>query len=175
MLPPLILLSSLGLNFLLEQRRRVLIIFVSLLFIIQLTFFVQKLYFLSPNEYSAFWSYPAKLASKLALDKKNDFQYVILSDKIENIEFAYPVYAQIPPDQVIDQNQHRSSLGVYQFKKFDNVYIGYIEDGEIEKFIDSLDGSAIFIGSFVQSKFLSDFEILEGLDKTKILIWKRKK
>lgn len=174
MLPPLILFSSLGVTTILNMKNRLVFWAVLLLFVIQLTFFVQKLYFLAPYEYSKFWSYPAKLASKIAQNNMNNFKYIFLSDKIDNIEFAYPVYAKIELNGVIQQNKQKTNIGKYDFKKFDNVYIGYIPDSEIEDFIDNLDGKVLFIGSFEQGKSLAEFETAEGLDKSQALVLKRK-
>lgn len=174
MLPPLIIISTLGLITLLENRNRIHLASIVIIFLIQFIFFVQKLYFLAPNEYSKFWSYPAKMASKIALDNKSKFNYVILSDKIDNIEFAYPVYALVEPSQVINQYTQREELGKYNLKKFDNVYIGYIPDTEIEEFVNNLEGSVLFISSSEASKFLSNYETIDGLDKTAILSLRRR-
>lgn len=166
MMPPLVILSALGLLTILNMKKRGASIIIGILFLIQVIFFIQKLYFLSPNEYSNFWSYSAKLASEIAIQNRSKYNYVILSDKIDGIEFAYPVYAKIEPDQVISQNKKgllhdRTNLRNFQFKKFGNVYIGYIPDTNIENFIKSLDGSVLFIGSGSQLKFLPEFETIE--------------
>lgn len=146
MLPPLILLASLGLTSILASKSKILFYTLGILFIIQFTFFIYKLHFLAPNEYSRFWSYSAKMASEIAINSRDQYDYIILSDQIDSLEFAYPVYAKIDAKEVIAQNQNKTNLGNFQFKKMDNVYLGFIPDGEIEKFIDSLDGSALYIG-----------------------------
>lgn len=171
MLPPVIILSSLGLITLINSKNRLLIP-VAIIFLIQLTFFLQKLYFLAPIEYNSFWSYPAKLASMYAQDNKEDYKYVILSDKIDNIEFAYPVYAQVDPRIVISQNKTKNNLGDYQFKKFNNVYVGYIPDAEVEKFTNSL-GGGLFIGSNSTKDYLKNYDTIKSPDGLSILIIKK--
>lgn len=143
MLPPLIMLSALGLVAVLNTKNKILIIVLGTLFIVQFTFFIQKLYFLAPNEYSNFWSYSAKTASEQALQNKDKYKYVFLSDSIDSIEFAYPVYGRVDPSQVISQNKNHTELGGLQFKKFDNVYIGHIPD--VKNFTGNLIGSYLLI------------------------------
>ncbi len=174
MLPPLILFSSMGVTTILKSKNRLILLAVLLLFVIQLFFFLQKLYFLAPNEYSKFWSYPAKLASEIALDNKNSFEYIFLSDKIDNIEFAYPVYANINPTQIIEQNKQKFRIGNYEFKKFNNVFIGSIPDSRIEEFISETGGRVLFIGDIGQRELLEGFETVDGLDKIKALVLKKK-
>lgn len=174
MLPPLIIFSSLGLVTILQLRNKLPLILISTFFIIQFIFFVQKLYFLSPNAYSNFWAYPAKLASEIAEKEKSKYKYVILSDKIDNIEYAYPVYGRIKASDIISQNQHKILLNNSLFKKFDNVYIGEISNQEAESFIRSLDGSVLFIGNSHASNYLSNYEIINGRDSTTALILKKK-
>lgn len=169
MLPPLILLSALGLLTILNYRNKIMISLVLLLFIIQFVFFAQKSYFLAPNEYSNFWSYPAKLASEIALKEKERFDYIILSDKIDNIEYAYPVYAKLDPSLTILQNQKRTILENNRFKQLENIYIGSISNGEVEKFLDKLDGSVLYLGSVKEVKGLREFESIIGLDGNEAL------
>lgn len=145
MLPPLILISSVGLMHIWKLNQTFIKSAVVLAFIIQFIFIVNNLYFLSPNKYARFWSDPAKKISELALTNKANFDFVILSDRIENIEFAYPTYTKIDPSVVINQNRQRSKLGKYEFKKFDNVYIGNVPDHEVEIFLKNLEGSALFL------------------------------
>ncbi|MBI2086492.1 glycosyltransferase family 39 protein, partial [Candidatus Daviesbacteria bacterium] len=111
MLPPLIFLSALGLSVILDRKNKLMLILLATLFGIQFLFFVQKLFFLAPNEYSRFWSDSAKKASQTALENKQKYDFVIVSDSIDNIEFAYPVYARVDPNMVIARNQARSELG----------------------------------------------------------------
>ncbi len=79
------------------------------------------------------------------MKSSNKYKYIFLSDKIDSIEFAYPVYGRVDPSQVIAQNKSRVEIGGLQFKKFDNVYIGHIPDGDTQKFLNSLNGSYLLI------------------------------
>lgn len=173
MLPPLIMLSSLGLAALLGGRNKIVLIAIGLFFIIQFIFFLQKLYFLAPAEYGDFWSYPAKLAAEVANENKGKYNYIILSDKIDNIEFAYPVYANIYPSTVIAQNQKKSLLANLTFKKFDNIYIGHIPDGDTQKFIEDLKGSVLYIGTPDALKYLGSYETINSKNGLTALVISR--
>lgn len=173
MLPPLLVLSAVGLTSILRVKGAVIII--GIIFFAQFIFFIQKLYFLSPFQYSNFWSYPAKNAAILALQNSKDYRYIILSDRIDNIEFAYPVYGNINPHLVIAQNQKKTVLGNLLFKKFGNVYIGYIPDSAVENFMNSLNGPSLYIGPQSDSKILSGFDTVDGLDGQLSLVLKKGK
>lgn len=170
MLPGLILLSALGLSFLLNQKNKVALSSIGLIFVIQFVFFIQKLYFLAPNEYSNFWSYPAKMAVEIVLENKNKYSYIILSDRINDIEYAYPAYVRLNPREIIAQNKKRETLGNYQLKKFDNVYIGDIPEGEIKKFINSLGKSVLYIGPKGDERYVENYTTAYGLDKDTALV-----
>lgn len=174
MLPPLVLFSALGLVTLLSYQRRLVSVLIVLVFIIQFVFFIQKLYFLSPNEYGSFWSYSAKLASEVANESKDDFNYIMLSDRIDNIEFAYPVYAKVDPRQIIYQNRNKTLLNNLTFKKFDNVYIGYIPKSDILRVINNLDGKVLYIGSPEEQIYLEGYEKINGAEGHTVLIIKKK-
>lgn len=173
MLPPLILLSGLGLT-IIPGKNKLLMTVLGFIFVVQFLFFIQKLYFLSPNEYSSFWSYSAKVASEITIQNKDKYKYIFLSDEIDSIEFAYPVYANIGPSQVIIQNKARAELGGLQFKKFGNVYIGHIPDGDVQNFISSLNDSYLYIGSPETSSYLKNYEKVEGKDNLPILVKSQK-
>ncbi len=76
---------------------------------------------------------------------------------------------------MIAQNKKRQNLAGYQLKKFDNTYIGYIPDGEIEAFMSKVSGSVLFVGSDNQKKFLKSFEVVKGKNNTAYLILSKKK
>lgn len=174
MLPPLVLLSALGFVTILNYKNKIFTSLILLFFTIQFVFLIQKLYFLAPQEYSRFWSYPAKLAQEIVENNKNRYDYIILSDRIDNIEYAYPVYAKIDPKTIIAQNQNRALLNNIPLKKFDNVYIGFIPDKEIGEFISLLEGSVLYIGPADDRGFLSKSESVYGLDGLKALTLMRK-
>lgn len=110
MLPAFILISSYALQNLTKKISGLIIV----LMLVQLIFIMQRVYFLSPNKFASFWSTEAKKASLLAI--KNTSKIVVLSAKIDNIEYAYPVYAKIDPNIVINQYEKFP-------KKYNNVII----------------------------------------------------
>ncbi|MDP3758222.1 MAG: hypothetical protein Q8Q86_00730, partial [Candidatus Daviesbacteria bacterium] len=174
MLPPLILFSALGLLAVINYKNKIFLYAVLIIFGIQFVFFVQKLYFLAPNEYSNFWSYPAKMAFDIAISEKGKYDYIILSDRINDIEFAYPVYSKADPKEVIAQNKKRLNLINYPVKKFDNVYIGFIAERDLLKFISNLPGSVLYLGMASEGEYLSDYEVIKSLNKEAVLVLKRK-
>lgn len=97
MLPAFILISS----YVLARFSKKISILLIVLMLIQLIFVMQRVYFLAPNKFASFWSSEAKKVSLLAI--KNTNKTTILSTKIDNIEYAYPVYAKIDPKLVIAQ------------------------------------------------------------------------
>lgn len=177
MLPPLILLSASGIYYLWElvgkKKMGWVMWIIGLAFLFQFLIFADRFYFLAPNQFSRFWSYPAKLASEIANGNAGDFNNVILSDRIESIEFAYPVYQQVDPKTVIAQNQNKSFLGKHSFKKFGNVYVGFLPEGEIEKFIKGLQGSTLYIGPVEEEKYLTNYETINGKDGLKALVLRK--
>lgn len=165
MLPPLILLSSLGLFTILNRKNRVLLILIAIIFFVQFIFFIQKLFFLSPNLYSKFWSYPAKQASEIAKENINHFDFIILSDKIDNVEFAYPVYAKVHPTEVINQNKNRASFMDHKSKNFGRVIIGNFPGDRARDLLSRSHESILYIGIPEEAVNFTDYQILQGLDK----------
>lgn len=174
MLPPLIILSALGLSIVLERRWKFNAYLIGILFLIQFIFFVQKLYFLAPNEYGNFWSFSAKSASEIAINERGKYNFIILSDRIDAIEFAYPIYAKVDSESIINQNRQRIRINNFELKKFGNVYIGYIPETETEKFINSLEGKVLFIDTPTLTRYVQNYETIEGKDNSATLIIKRK-
>ena len=178
MLPPLTVLSAVGLYYLWTQREQLLmkiVIVVCLFgFLMQFIFISQNLYFISPNKYSRFWAYPARIATEIAVQNKEKYNYIFLSDRIDAVEFAYPIYAAIEPIKVLEQNKSQTQIGEYKFKKYSNVYIGYIPDSQAEKFINSLEGSVLYIGPTEDKKYLKSAELINGLDGINALVLEKK-
>lgn len=169
MLPALVILSATGLTYLWQRSMQHPVAGITLTVVVigllmQFLFVVERIYFLAPNKHSQHWADPAKQASQLAIQSSNNFDYVILSDRIDNIEFAYPVYARVDPQEVISQNQHRSNLGNQRFKKFGNVYIGNIPERGLNQFLNSLGGSVLYLGSIWEKEALGDYQVVYGRD-----------
>jgi hypothetical protein len=166
MLPPLILLSALGLSKIVEIEKKnfkyLCFVIIGALWLIQFVFLLDKLYFLSPIKYETFWSYPAKAAVTMANDNKGKFDYVFLSDKIDNAEYAYPVYGKIDPKLVIAENQNPYNFGKYKFRKYDNVYISDIPGTEVGNFISGIKGSVLYIGNPSEKITNSGLEKIES-------------
>lgn len=112
MLPPFILISSYALSQISFKWR----IIIGLGIFIEMILVLQRVYYLAPNKFATFWSKEAKSASLEALNKSAKGEEVILLTNIDNIEYAYPVYARIDPRLVITQ------YGKFP-KKYGNVII----------------------------------------------------
>lgn len=111
MLPPFLLISAYAMSIISNRAK---LMFVSLIFI-QLTYVLVTVYYFAPNKFGSFWSEKAKIESLKAIEKSKS-EKVILSTDIDNIEYAYPVYAKIDPKEVISQ------YGIYP-KVYGNVTI----------------------------------------------------
>lgn len=178
MMIPLVVLSGYGIYSLTEMKdkklRSLLLGIVILAIVIQLVLILENIYFVSPKKHAKFWAYSAKQAAELALEEKANFDYVIISDRIDAIEFAYPVYANTDPTVVQLQNKQRDTLGNYNFKKIDNVYIGNIPQDNIDNFINSLDAKILFIGDYINDyNSVENIEILNSQDFTGSIIVKK--
>lgn len=114
MLPPFILLASYALSNLPKK----LAILSVLLILIQLIFVLQRVYFLAPNKFANFWSSDAKKTSLLAINTDKNKIVTLSTKKIDNIEYAYEVYAKVDPNFVI--NQHGKFPKVFGNVKIDD-------------------------------------------------------
>ena len=164
---PLSILSAVGLYTLFTMKNKkymMLIFFIALLWFIQFLFVYEKLYYVSPQLFSRHWAYPAKQLSEQIEREKNNFDYVIVRDNIDNIEYAYPTYAVIDPREVISAEKNRVTLNNKQFKKFGNVYIGGFADSEAEAFLAALPGRVLYFSNVDQMKTLTNYSIVTGKD-----------
>lgn len=114
MLPPFILISACALA---SVSKKMQLITLSLI-AVQLLYVLGTIYYFAPNKFGSFWSEKAKIESLKAIEKSNS-EKVILSTDIDNIEYAYPVYAKIDPNLVISQ-----------YGKFPKVYENVIISNE---------------------------------------------
>jgi 4-amino-4-deoxy-L-arabinose transferase-like glycosyltransferase len=155
MIVPFVIYSSVGLNLIWWHRSnfsKFIKLFIVFGFICGIFCFFVYLFVVSPNKSEEFWSYSARLASQRAINEKMNYKYIILSDRIDNIEYAYPVYAKIDPSIVIGQNMQKTTLKGLEFKKIDNVYIGRLPESGYEEFLTNLDGNVLFIGAMNENK-----------------------
>lgn len=174
MLIPLIIFSAVGIEVLQKNSRyKQILVCVVFAFFIQFIFLAERIYFLSASEFASFWSYSAKVAYDIAKENQSRYKYVFLSDRIDNIEFAYPVYGTINPQDVILQQSKKTKIEQYDFKKFDNVFIGSIPQTDLNRFLNSLNSSVIYIGPADDQKFFSFPETIIGPDKVTALTIKR--
>lgn len=165
MLPPLILLSALGVSFILTNWSKwgFWKYGLILIFLLQIFILYERLYFVSPNEFSSFWAYPAKKATQTVLENQNHYSEIIVSDRVDNIEFAYPVYANIPSADVINQNQQRITKDGYKFKQFGKVFVGNIPEATLSVYLAEKPDT-LYIGAVEEKDALKDYDIILGKD-----------
>lgn len=167
-LPPLVIISALGIGYIwtvFKSQWSWVRLLVIAGFAIQFLLFAERLYFVSPNQFSNFWSTTAKQAVELALKSQEQFDYVILSSRIDNALFAYEVYGRVDPTKLIEQNKKATNLGGYWFKRFSNIYIGDVATDKITQVIDNLDGSVMYIGTVSEAKnFNRTYDTFYGVD-----------
>lgn len=149
MFPVMVLISAYGITFLMDEGRlrKILLMIFLIVLGIQFAFQFERAVLISPNIFEKSWSLPAKTASSIAIKEKGSYDFVVLSDAIDSIEYAYPVYSKTDSKEVQRENISPSMVGKYELKNFGNVYIGRIPKGEIQAFISGLPGTALFIGS----------------------------
>jgi len=70
---------------------------------IQFLYVLLRIYTIAPVKFASFWSAEAKAASERAIEDSKAGKPVVLSTKIDNIEYAYEVYAKVDPNLVINQ------------------------------------------------------------------------
>ncbi len=177
LLPPMLILTGLGFWKIWSIRGKpinllnpAIFTILATLFFIQFTYFVDRFYFVAPQKNTKAWSYPAKEAAQLALENRRKFDFVILSNDIDNMEFAYPVYAKLDPNLVIKQNQSPAKIGEFKFFKYDNVYIGSLPNTRVMQFIKDLPGSVLYVGAEKEQKYLENYRMINGFDDQPDLI-----
>ncbi len=174
LLAPLLILTGLGLwrlwNAGKEKKMVAIFAILAVVFLFQFIIFLDRFYFVAPQKNERSWSYPAKEASILALKNRQKFNTIILSNDIDNMEFAYPTYAKLAPDLVIKQNSSQTKIGEFKFFKYDNVYIGSLPSTRVKQFIKDLPGSVLYIGAGKEQAFLENYKIIRGFDNQPDLI-----
>ncbi len=98
MLPAFILISAVAFSNLSD----VVGFFAFMLIGIQFASALLTVYYFAPNKFVEFWSGEAKIISLATVEESKD-KKITLTTKIDNIEYAYPVYAKIDPSEVISQ------------------------------------------------------------------------
>lgn len=152
MLPPLLILAAVGISKILNltgkflRLKRFLLVILLLFTAVQFIYLLERVYLMAPGMYSSFWSHQAKQAAIKAYQDKKNFDFVILSNDIPNMEYAYPTYNRLDPLLVIAQNKQKTKVLNYSFFAYENVYIGSLPNGEIDSFLNALPGSAFYIG-----------------------------
>ncbi len=107
MLPSLITVMAYAFTKIPRKYSRVLIVIMA----IQLTYILVRIYWIAPAKFASFWSADAKREALLANEKAKRGEKVILNiTKIDNIEYAYEVYAKVDPKLVISQYQKLPKL-----------------------------------------------------------------
>lgn len=174
LLPPLLIFTGVGLEQLWINRKKsinaAVIIFLAMLFIVQFIFFFNRFYFVAPQKNAKAWSYPAKEAAMLALKNHSKFDFIILSNDIDNMEFAYPTYTKTDPNLVIKQNMSPIKITEYKFFKYDNVYIGSLPNSVVMQFIKNLPGKALYIGAAKEKSYLENYKTIRGPDGQEDLV-----
>lgn len=175
MIPPLILISGLGASYIWSKTtsfkfQPVRLILAVALFV-QFIFLIDRIYFLSPTEYSYYWSYGGKVAAQIAIANASQYDYVLISTQIESAEFTYPVYGKIDPNLVIleNQNLNQTKLDGLYFRRYGNVFIGNIPNTMIDQLVKDLPGKVLFIGLASQGNGLINHFEISGTDKMPLL------
>ena len=73
------------------------------LMVVQFLYVLVRIYTIAPVKFASFWSAEAKAASEKAIEDSKAGKPVVLSTKIDNIEYAYEVYAKVDPNLVMSQ------------------------------------------------------------------------
>ena len=184
MLPPLIILSALGVaewpirllrlhSGQVRSGQTVITLGIIAVWFLQFVLLLERTYFIAPAKHGRFWSEMAKTASLIALENKGKYDLILLSSKIDNIKFGYQVYAKLDPWQVISQNQKPIEInGIKEVRKFDNVLIGRFPDAEV--LINNLPGKVLYVGDISEKFEFPEYKIIESGDKIGGLVLREK-
>lgn len=168
LLPPLLILAGLGLMKLWgnrsQPRNAAVLVVLGFVFLFQYVLFSDKFYLVAPKKQARFWSISAKEAFILAEKNRQKFDFIILSNDIDNMEFAYPTYAKLDPGEVMKQNQSPAKIGEFKFFKYGNIHIGSLPNTRVTQFIKDLPGSALYIGASKEQPYLENYKIIRGFD-----------
>lgn len=163
LLPPILILSAIGFSKIWELKaiiwRKTIIGLVIFAISIQFIYFYERVYIVAPQLYEEFWSYSAKQASQIANEERGNFDYIILSNDIPNMEYAYPTYNKLDPRLVMEQNRTKSELNQYSFFKYENVYIGSLPKGALVSFLSSLPGSYFYLSPLEDKNVANIFQL----------------
>jgi 4-amino-4-deoxy-L-arabinose transferase-like glycosyltransferase len=165
MLPPLVLLSAVGFVAIVGYNKKFLTWGLIALWVVQFVPMMEQLYFLAPNRFARFWSNMAKVVSTKVAQSKSNYDYVIVSTNIDNVEYAYPIYNQIDPKEIIANNQNKIKLDGTSFKKYGNVYLGTIPTEHLVSFLNNLPGKVMYIGPYTEANLLGSYNVLYDKDK----------
>lgn len=100
MLPPILLADAYAFTRIPKK-----FIYISgLLIFLQFVYILVRIYTIAPAKFASFWSAEAKYVAEKALeaDKKGE-KATLYINKVDNIEYAYEVYAKVDPYEVISQ------------------------------------------------------------------------
>lgn len=100
MLPPLVLLSAYAISCASKKQS----IAISILITVQFLYILIRVYTIAPAKFGSFWSAEAKKVAEEAIETARKGEKVTLHiSKVDNIEYAYEVYAKVDPREVIAQ------------------------------------------------------------------------
>jgi hypothetical protein len=148
----------------LSYKKQILTWVVVAIWIFEFVPMMERLYFLAPNRYARFWSNMAKVVSAKVAADKSSFNYVIVSTDIDNVEYAYPIYNQIDSREIIANNKNRIQLDGHDFKKYGNVYLGTIPDGQLVNFLSTLSGKVMYVGPYSEANLFGLNQTLNDKD-----------
>jgi len=175
MILPLVFLMAAGMGYIFDWSRgqvfgRVLVMGIGVIVVVQMLLLIESLFVIYPQRTEAFWSVSAMQVSQRAMDQRREYDVIVLVDTIDNIEFAYPVYAKVTPEVAIEQHQQRTLLNGKPFKKFDNVYIGPVSKAEVADLLVKTPGKVLVVAPGSYEGLLSGGTIYYSKDNQPVLV-----